>query len=141
MFFGSYAYTLDDKGRLVIPAKMRSESGPVLFAMRGFEHCISLYTQQSFALLVQQANAYDFNQANVRSYLRTALASVIELPIDDHGRVQLPMDTIKQFKLDKNVKIIGVNDHIELWSATTWDTYQTEAKDQFETIASSLTKK
>jgi division/cell wall cluster transcriptional repressor MraZ len=66
---------------------------------------------------------------------------VIELPIDDHGRVQLPMDTIKQFKLDKNVKIIGVNDHIELWSATTWDTYQAEAKDQFETIASSLTKK
>ena len=141
MFFGSYQYTLDDKGRLVIPSKMRSESGPVLFAMRGFEHCISLFTQQTFAQLVQQVNTYDFNQPNVRQYLRTALASVIELPIDDHGRIQLPQETLKQFQLEKNVKIIGKNDHIELWNVVTWEKYEAEAASQFEEHASHLSKK
>lgn len=141
MFFGSYQYTLDDKGRLVIPSKMRSESGPVLFAMRGFEHCISLFTQQTFAQLVQQVNTYDFNQSNVRQYLRTALASVIELPIDDHGRIQLPQETLKQFQLEKNVKIIGMNDHIELWNVVTWEKYEAEAASQFEEHASHLSKK
>jgi MraZ protein len=141
MFFGSYQYTLDDKGRLVIPSKMRSESGPVLFAMRGFEHCISLFTQQTFAQLVQQVNTYDFNQTNVRQYLRTALASVIELPIDDHGRIQLPQETLKQFKLEKNVKIIGMNDHIELWNASTWEKYESDAASQFEEHAANLSKK
>ncbi len=141
MFFGSYQYTLDDKGRLVIPSKMRSESGPILFAMRGFEHCISLFTQQTFTQLVQQVNTYDFNQTNVRQYLRTALASVIELPIDDHGRIQLPQETLKQFKLEKNVKIIGMNDHIELWNASTWEKYESDAASQFEEHAANLGKK
>jgi len=141
MFFGSYQYNLDDKGRLVIPAKMRSESGPILFAMRGFEHCLSLYTQTTFAQLVQQVNAYDFNQTNVRQYLRTALASVIELSIDDHGRIQIPLETIKQFKLEKTVKIIGINDHLEIWGAAAWDKYQSEAANHFEDHAANLTKK
>jgi MraZ protein len=141
MFFGSYQYTLDDKGRLVIPAKMRSESGPVLFAMRGFEHCLSLYTHATFSQLIQQVNSYDYNQANVRQYLRSALASVIELPIDDHGRVQIPVETLKQFQLEKTVKIIGINDHIEIWSASVWAKYEAEANGQFETHAANLTKK
>jgi MraZ protein len=141
MFFGSYQYTLDDKGRLVIPAKMRSESGPVLFAMRGFEQCLSLYTHATFSQLVQQVNAYDYNQASVRQYLRTALASVIELPIDDHGRVQLPVETLKAFQLEKTVKIIGINDHIEIWSATVWQRYQEDASANFEAHAANLSKK
>jgi MraZ protein len=141
MFFGSYQYTLDDKGRLVIPAKMSSESGPVLFAMRGFEQCLSLYTHATFSQLVQQVNGYDYNQANVRQYLRAALASVIELIIDDHGRVQIPAETMKQFNLEKTVKIIGINDHIEIWSAAVWDKYQAEAAAQFEAHAANLSKK
>ena len=141
MFFGSYQYTIDDKGRLVIPSKMRSESGPVLFAMRGFEHCLSLYTQATFAQFVQQMNQYDYNQVNVRQFLRTALASVIELTIDDHGRIQIPLDTLKQFKLEKNVKIVGINDHIEIWSEKVWESYQSDAANQFESHAANLNKK
>lgn len=141
MFFGSYQYTLDDKGRLVIPAKMRSESGSVLFAMRGFEHCLSLYTQTTFSQFVAQLNTYDYNQPTVRQFLRTALASVIELPIDDHGRIQLPADTIQQFKFEKHIKIVGMNDHMEIWSASQWQKYQVEATAQYEKDATNLIKK
>jgi MraZ protein len=141
MFFGSYQYTLDDKGRLVIPVKMRSESGPVLFAMRGFEQCLSLYTQATFSQFVSEVTTYDYKDPQVRQYIRTALASVIELTIDDHGRIQLPVDTLQQFKLEKHVKIIGIQDHIEIWSAPIWEQYQTQANAQFDTLAVDLKKK
>jgi hypothetical protein len=91
MFFGSYQYTLDDKGRLVIPVKMRSESGPVLFAMRGFEQCLSLYTQATFSQFVSEVTTYDYKDPQVRQYIRTALASVIELTIPA-GATQLAVD-------------------------------------------------
>jgi MraZ protein len=109
--------------------------------MRGFEHCLSLYTQATFAQFVQQMNQYDYNQVNVRQYLRAALASVIELTIDDHGRIQIPLDTLKVFKLDKNVKIVGINDHIEIWGAQVWESYHSEAAKQFESHAANLNKK
>jgi MraZ protein len=141
MFFGSYQYSLDDKGRLVIPVKMRSESGPVLFAMRGFEQCLSLYTQATFTQFAQEANNYDYKNPQVRQFLRTALASVIELPIDDHGRIQLPVDTLKQFNLEKQVKIVGIQDHIEIWNLSVWDAYQATANTQFDELATDLKKK
>lgn len=141
MFFGSYEYTIDDKGRLVIPSKMRLESGPVLFAMRGFEHCLTLYTHATFANMVNQVNQHDFNQPQVRQFVRTALSSVIELALDDHGRVQIPLDTLRQFKLEKNVRIIGINDHIEIWNPHTWNEYQQKAASQYESLAENLAKK
>jgi MraZ protein len=141
IFFGSYDYALDDKGRLVIPAKIRGNCGPSLFAMRGFEQCLSLFTKESFNQLVSQVSQYDYNQVAVRQYMRLALASVIELPIDDHGRIQLPADTIKQFQFDKNIKVIGVQDHLELWDLSRWQRYEEEQAQQFETNATLLGKK
>lgn len=141
MLFGSFQYALDDKGRLVIPAKLRGACGSVLFAMRGFEACLSLFPASAFEKLIEKVQSYDYMQADVRQYVRTSLASVIELTIDDHGRIQLPIDTLKKYHLTKNVKIIGVHDHLELWDVEVWDTYQENAEAMFETNASTVNKK
>lgn len=124
MFFGSFVYALDDKGRLVIPAKLRGECGLTLFAMRGFEQCLSLYPAKNFEDLVNKLNQYDYLQADVRPFIRLALASVLELPIDDHGRIQLPVETLKQYGLTKQVSILGVQDHLELWDVDAWQRYE-----------------
>jgi MraZ protein len=138
MFFGSYLYSIDEKGRLVIPSKMRGISGNTVFAMRGFEKCLTLYTQETFEKFANQLQTLNFNQVQVRQYVRLALASVVELTFDTHGRIQLPVETMKAFGLQKQVKIIGVNDHIEIWDLDQWTEYEKEQQANFESNAEDL---
>jgi MraZ protein len=138
VFFGSYVYTIDNKGRLVIPSKMRSMSGSTLFAMRGFEQCLSLFTKETFEQFTNQLNTLNFQQPNVRQYIRLALSSVIELEIDDHGRIQIPNETLKKYNLEKTVKIVGVHDHIEIWDKAVWDKFEENDSADFEKLAEKL---
>jgi MraZ protein len=138
MFFGSYLYSIDEKGRLVIPSKMRGISGNTVFAMRGFEKCLTLYTQETFEKFANQLQTLNFNQVQVRQYVRLALASVVELTFDTHGRIQLPVETMKAFGLQKQVKIIGVNDHMEIWDLDQWTEYEKDQQVNFESNAEDL---
>jgi MraZ protein len=138
MFFGSYLYSIDEKGRLVIPSKMRGVSGNTVFAMRGFEKCLTLYTQETFEKFANQLQTLNFNQVQVRQYVRLALASVVELTFDTHGRIQLPVETMKAFGLQKQVKIIGVNDHMEIWDLDQWTEYEKDQQVNFESNAEDL---
>lgn len=141
MFFGNYQHTLDEKGRLVIPSKIRHECGKVLYAMIGFERCLSLYPEPSFQKLVSSIERFDYNLKDARDFVRMSLASAIELDIDDHGRIQLSVDTLKDFKLGKTLRVVGVNDHLEIWDESAWSAYQKEQRDQFEAKAEKLSKK
>ncbi len=141
MFFGSFRYALDDKGRLVIPAKLRGECGLTLFALRGFEHCLSLYPAKNFESLVAQLKQMDFMQPENRPFVRLALASVIELTIDDHGRIQLPVETQQHYGFQKNMTILGVQDHLEIWDTETWTAYEKQAQAGFDTFNPSGVKK
>jgi MraZ protein len=108
--------------------------------MMGFEKCLSLFPESNFEKLVSTIDGHDFNQRDARDYIRMALSSAIELEIDDHGRVQLSVDTMKDYKLNKNVRVIGVNDHLEIWPEEAWLQYQKEQRDQFEIKAEKLSK-
>lgn len=141
MFFGSFRYALDDKGRLVIPAKLRAECGLTLFALRGFEHCLSLYPAKNFESLVAQLKQMDFMQPENRPFVRLALASVIELTIDDHGRIQLPVETQQHYGFQKNMTILGVQDHLEIWDTDAWTAYEKQAQAGFDTFNPSGVKK
>ncbi len=140
MLFGSYKHTLDDKGRLLIPKKIKEElkNSPSLYIMKGFEGCLAIYNQGEFEKLVTECESLSFNKTNNRSYLRVMLASVSELPIDKVGRIQLPSQVLAKFQIGKEVVILGVIDHFEIWDAVKFDKYQQEANDNFENIAESL---
>ena len=140
MYFGSYKHTLDDKGRLLIPKKIKEElkNSASLYIMKGFEGCLAIYNQSEFEKLVKECESLSFNKTNNRSYLRVMLASVSELQIDKVGRIQLPSQVLSKFQIGKEVVILGVIDHFEIWDADKFDKYQQEANDNFENIAESL---
>lgn len=142
MYFGSYEHTLDDKGRLMIPRKLKeglSEGSP-LYIMKGFEGCIAVYNEPEFAKLSQECSSISFNKKNSRTYLRLMLSSVTELTVDKVGRIQLPSQTISKYQIGKQVMIIGVGDHFEIWDLVKFNEYQQEANENFEEIAESLDK-
>ena len=138
MLFGNFTYSIDNKGRLVIPSKFRMSINDTLYAMRGYEKCLSLYPQASFDKLEADIAKLSFTQKASRDYMRVALSSTFQMTIDDHGRIQIPAATLRQYGLEGEVRIVGVNDHIEVWSEQAWTAYEEEADASFEATAASL---
>ena len=140
MFFGHYEHSLDEKGRLLLPKKIKEElkDNSPLYVLKGFEGCLSIYREAEFLKLCEECEKISFNKKNSRSYLRAVLSSVIELTIDKVGRIQIPKDTLTRFHISKNVIIIGVNDHFEVWDNESYQRYEEEVNSKFEEIAESL---
>jgi MraZ protein len=140
MFFGSYVHNLDTKGRLVIPSKLREEAGLSLFILKGFDGALSIYKKEGFDKLVEEIKTLPFNKENSRAYLRVQLASAHELEVDKQGRIQLPVQLLEKYKIGKEVIVIGVGDHMEVWNKSTYDEYESAVDADFEGIAESLGK-
>lgn len=138
MFFGSFAHSLDDKGRLVIPAKMREELGGRAFIMKGFDGALSIYKEDAFEKLVEQFNSLPFNKKASRDYLRVQLATVCQLDIDKAGRVQIPSQLLSKYQIGKDVVVIGTGDHIEVWDKARYAEYEKAVEASFEETAENI---
>ena len=141
MFFGSYTHNLDDKGRLVIPSKMRDELGLKAYILKGFDGALSIYKESDFQRLVNELQNLPFNKKNSRAYLRIQLASACELDIDRQGRALLPTQLLNKYQIGKEVIVIGALDHIEVWNKKDYETYEKTADSSFEEIAEELSEK
>lgn len=138
MFFGSFAHTLDEKGRLMIPRKMREELGYKVYIMQGFDGSLSVYTEGKFLLLSEEFTRLPFNQRKNRDYLRAQFATTYEMEVDKLGRVQIPTALLKKFNISRNVTVLGMGDHIEIWDSAKYEAYEQEAIENFDKNAEEL---
>lgn len=138
MFFGSFAHTLDEKGRLMIPRKMREELGYKVYIMQGFDGSLSVYTEGKFLLLSEEFAKLPFNQRKNRDYLRAQFATTYEMEVDKLGRVQIPTALLKKFDISRNVTVLGMGDHIEIWDSAKYEAYEQEAIENFDKNAEEL---
>ncbi len=141
MYFGSFAHNLDDKGRLMIPRKMREELGYKVYIMKGFEGSLSLYDESGYQKLVNEFTRLSFNQQKVRDYLRLQFASTYEMDVDKLGRVQLPAALLTKYNISKEVLVLGIGDHIEVWDKAKYEEYENSIRDNFESIAEEIDAK
>lgn len=138
MFFGSYEYSVDEKGRVNIPPKFRNDIGDKLYLIKGYEGCISLYKEQDFQRYVSNIQNLPYEKAKVRQHARILLQSVVELSIDKAGRVLLPVKTLKEYEIGRNVLVLGALDHLEIWDVEKWKIYKEESEKNFELDAEDL---
>ncbi len=138
MFYGSYSHNLDQKGRLVIPSKMREQFGMKAYILKGYDGCLSIYKEEDFLKFMEKINSLSFNKKASRSFIRAQLDSVCELDIDRQGRALLPTQLLNRYNIGKEVIIIGVLDHIEVWNKKDYETYENTADSSFEEIAEEL---
>ena len=138
MFFGLYEHTIDEKNRLMVPRKMRDEAGVKLFIMKGFDGALSIYKANAFEKLVSETENLPFNMRNSRDYIRATLASAFEIDVDRQGRIQIPTTLMNKYNITKEVVVIGVGDHFEVWSKQAYDEYEKRVNDSFESIAENL---
>ena len=141
MYFGSFVHNLDEKGRLMIPRKMREELGYKVYIMKGFDGSLSLYNEERYFELVKEFSRLSFNQQKVRDYLRIQFASTYEMEVDKLGRVQLPTALLNKYNISKEVIVLGIGDHIEVWDKAKYIEYEESVKDSFESIAEDIDAK
>lgn len=140
MYFGHYEHTLDDKGRLSLPRKLREglSEGSLLYILKGFEGCLSVFNELEFQKVCEEASSISFNKKNSRSYLRIMLSSVVELSLDKVNRIQLPTQILNKYQIRRNVALIGVGDHFEIWDLESYKAYEKEALKHYEEVAETI---
>lgn len=140
MFIGSYDYNLDTKGRLVIPSKFRGEIGNDLnvYLTRGFDGCLSIYKEEDFEKVVLKYQAKSYEKSEVRKALRSFLDSVVQLSLDNQGRILIPSKVLEKFNIGNKVHILGAIDHFEIWDFTKWNDEESSIDDEFEINAEKI---
>lgn len=123
MFTGSQEVTVDDKGRLAIPARFRqsfvTEHDGKVFITRSYFPCIEIYAEQDFRTVVQQIEQME-DRRKADLAMRAFIGSAVETEIDKQGRVLLPALLRKLARLETNAVIVGQNRRIEIWSEDEW---------------------
>jgi MraZ protein len=135
---GEYSHTIDNKGRLIFPAKFRDTLGEKFIATKGLDNCLFVYTQEEWAILENKLKQLPLAKPEARAFVRFFFAGAAELEADKQGRVLLPTNLREYARLDKDVIVIGVSSRIEIWGKEAWDHYNSEIGPEVTRIAENL---
>lgn len=114
---GEYMHTLDSKGRLSVPARLREGLGNVFYLTLSMDKCLSAFSAESWQVFSDKVNAMPYvKQRKMRPFF--AYAAKCEL--DAQGRILVPQNLRDYAGLVKNVTVVGCNDHAELWDSEAW---------------------
>ena len=141
-FRGSYQHAIDHKGRISIPARFRrqlsGDAEETFVILRGLESCIALYPSDEFRRLDERLRGRSFSDENNRRYQRMMLFDSRDETLDAQGRVALPPRLIQHAKLAKEVLIVGLLDHLEVWNPELFESYLQSSNRSYEEIAGEL---
>jgi MraZ protein len=140
---GTHPRTLDDKKRLALPRRVREQLGEPkqLFVTPGPDQCLWLFTQDALERLAEKLDVAPATDAEARVFRRLYFAQTEPLDVDKSGRVLIP-DRLVQFAgLEREVVLIGVRDHLELWEAARWQQYLAENAGRFDAVAEQAFRK
>lgn len=120
MLIGEYEHSVDVKGRLIMPAKLREEIGYKFIVTKGLDGCLFVFPLKEWEIFQEKLRALPVSDKNARNFTRFFFAGAIECEIDKQGRF-LVSSNLREFAgLDKDVVIIGMNSRLEIWSKEKW---------------------
>ena len=131
MFLGEYQHTLDPKGRVILPSAFRDELAEGLVMTVGLDHCIEVHSAAGWAHKIEQLRALRSTDAQERRFVRMMTALAHSQQLDKQGRVSVPARLREYAGVDKELAVVGSDDHIELWDTERWSAYRDEALADF----------
>lgn len=131
MFLGTHMQRLDDKGRLILPAKFREELAGGLVLTRGQEHCLTLFSAREFETIHEKLRTAPMTSKDARDYLRVFLSGASAEQPDKQGRITIPQILRKYAGLERELAVIGLGNRVEIWDAPTWESYLNETEQGF----------
>ncbi|MCC2687141.1 MAG: cell division/cell wall cluster transcriptional repressor MraZ [Paenibacillaceae bacterium] len=138
MFMGEYQHSIDEKGRLIIPAKFREELGSSFVLTRGLDNCLFVYPAGEWSALEQKLKALPLMKSDARAFTRFFFSGATECELDKQGRVNIPGNLLEHAGLDKDCVVLGVSNRVEIWSKSNWQGYFDQSEQSFNEIAEKL---
>lgn len=139
MFIGEYEHTVDAKGRVIMPVKLREEMGERFIVTKGQEGCLFAYSQNEWKNFEEKLKSLpSYTNKNVRDFIRYFLSGAVECELDKQGRFLIPSNLRNHAMLDKDVVIIGVGTKIEIWDKQEWKRYSNDDSISADEIAENL---
>ena len=135
MFLGTYEPRLDEKGRLILPARFRDELAEGLVITKGQEYCLYVWPRGEFDRITERLGAAPVTSKAARDHLRVFFAGASDETLDRQGRVLVPQPLRAYAGLDRDCVVIGANTRLEIWAADCWHTYLAEQERAFADLA------
>lgn len=135
MYTGEYNHTIDNKGRMIVPAKFREALGDSFMITRGVDHCLTIYDMNEWNEYIAKLRALPGSK-EAMTMIRFIVAGAIEAEVDKQGRILVPAKLREWAGLDKDVVLAGMIGHIEVWDKSKWD--EANAFDDMEGISEHL---
>lgn len=139
MLIGEYEHSLDAKGRLIMPAKIREDIGEKFIVTKGLDGCLFGFSQNEWANFEEKLKTLPLTNKNARDFVRFFLSGATECDIDKQGRFLIAGNLREYAQMEKEVVIIGVGTRIEIWNKQKWSEYNSEDNISAETIAENMT--
>ncbi|MBC8248609.1 MAG: division/cell wall cluster transcriptional repressor MraZ [Anaerolineales bacterium] len=137
MFSGEYEHAVDDKGRLIIPAKFRADLAEGLFVTRGLDGCLFIFPPDTWEALSEKVANLSLVQASARLFSRM-IYSGTECKLDKQGRILLPPPLREHADIESEVVVTGVNSRLEIWSKKRWQEQTIRMEEESGSIAEQL---
>ena len=137
MLFGEYEHTLDPKGRLAMPAKLREGLGNHFMVTKGLDECLFVFDMEQWQLLEEKLKSLPLTGKTARNFTRFLFGGACECECDKQGRILLPPNLRAHAGLEKDAVIVGVGTRAEIWSKEKYAAYnEASADDNFEALES-----
>ena len=136
MLTGRYEYNLDAKSRMNFPPKFREEMGETVYITKWLDGCIAVYGEEKWNELNGKLNALP--QIKSRELLRFIYGSAQDVTLDKQGRILLPRYLKEHAEIEKDIVVIGVGDHAEIWNRRKYDEYENRSKTEIDGLLKML---
>jgi len=142
MYFGESSTTIDEKGRITVPRRFRETMDvlghAVWYMTRGFDHALFLFHREEWNKLRAQANRRPLMNAQALDFRRFLFSGVSEVKPDRQGRMSVPAHLREYAGIEKDAVLIGVDDHLELWSKEAWLAFQESNEARYKEMAAEI---
>ena len=140
MLMGEYHHNIDEKGRLIIPSKFRSEIGDKFIITRGLDKCLFVYSEDEWNRFIEKLKGLPLTNKDARNFTRFLLSGATACEFDRQGRINISSSLVSYANLTKECVIIGANDRLEIWSEELWNDFIESNEDNLSDIAENLFK-
>ena len=139
MLIGEYEHSLDDKGRLIMPAKLRADIGEKFIITKGLDGCLFVFSQDEWSNFEAKLKELPLTNKNARDFVRFFLSGATECELDKQGRFLIVNNLRAYANIEKEAIIIGVGTRLEIWNKSKWEAYNSDENLSADDIAENMT--
>jgi MraZ protein len=137
LFFGEHYHSLDEKGRLILPAKFRDALADGFYITKSMDPCLEAYTKQDWIRFVEETMSEQGDTQFSRSYRRRRLGSAFECEVSRQGRISIPQNLREYAGLNKEIVVVGIANKLEIWAKDRYEAAMLDSEMLFRELGDS----